>query len=63
MTLNLTDEEAAPRLKELNGIIDGDRYFLSQRIKTLTAIRAKIRPEASARATADPAKGLRSTSG
>jgi len=27
------------------GIIDGDRYFLSPRIKTLRAIRAKIRPE------------------
>jgi hypothetical protein len=32
-------------LKELNGIIDGDRYFLSDRIKALKAIRAKIRPE------------------
>jgi hypothetical protein len=29
----------------LNGIIDGDRYFLSERIKTLKAIRAKIRLE------------------
>jgi hypothetical protein len=29
----------------LDGIIDGDRYFLSPRIKTLRAIRAKIRPE------------------
>ena len=27
------------------GLIDGDRYFMSQRIKTLKAIRAKIRPE------------------
>jgi hypothetical protein len=26
-------------------LIDGDRYFLSDRIKTLKAIRAKIRPE------------------
>jgi hypothetical protein len=32
-------------LKELNGLIDGDRYFLSDRIRTLKAIRAKIRPE------------------
>lgn len=45
MTLELTDDEAALLLKELNGLIDGDRYFLSDRIKTLKAIRAKIRPE------------------
>ena len=45
MTLDLTDHEAALLLKELNGIIDGDRYFLSDRVKTLKAIRAKIRPE------------------
>jgi hypothetical protein len=45
MTLDLTDHEAALLLKELNGLIDGDRYFLSERIKTLKAIRAKIRPE------------------
>ena len=30
---------------ELDALIDGDRYFMSQRIKTLKAIRAKIRPE------------------
>jgi hypothetical protein len=45
MTLELTDDEAALLLKELNSIIDGDRYFLSDRIRTLKAIRAKIRPE------------------
>jgi hypothetical protein len=45
MNLDLTDYEAAMLLKELNGRIDGDRYFLSDRIKTLEAIRAKIRPE------------------
>jgi hypothetical protein len=45
MNLDLTDQEAAALLKELNGIIDGDRYFLSDRIKALKAIRAKIRPE------------------
>ena len=45
MNLELTDEEAAALLRELDGIIDGDRYFLSERIKTLRAIRAKIRPE------------------
>ena len=40
MTLDLTDHEAALLLKELNGLIDGDRYFLSDRIKTLKANRA-----------------------
>jgi hypothetical protein len=45
MTLDLTDDEAALLLKELNGLIDGGRYFLSERIQTLKAIRAKIRPE------------------
>ena len=45
MNLDLTDEETAALLRELHGIIDGDRYFMSQRIKTLKAIRAKMRPE------------------
>jgi hypothetical protein len=45
MNLDLTDEETAALLRELDGLIDGDRYFMSQRIKTLNAIRAKIRPE------------------
>ena len=45
MNLDLSDEEAAALLRELDGLIDGDRYFLSERIKTLKAIRAKIRPE------------------
>jgi hypothetical protein len=45
MNLDLTDEETAALLRELDDIIDGDRYFLSPRIKMLKAIRAKIRPE------------------
>ena len=45
MTLELTDGDAALLWKELNGIIDGDRYFLLDRMRTLEAIRAKIRPE------------------
>jgi hypothetical protein len=45
MNLDLTDEETAALLRELDSLIDGDRYFMSQRIKTLKAIRAKIRPE------------------
>jgi hypothetical protein len=31
--LVLTDEEAAALLRELNGIIDDDRYFLSLALK------------------------------
>jgi hypothetical protein len=42
--LTLTDEETALLLRELNALIDGDRHFMSPRIKTLRAIRAKIRP-------------------
>ena len=42
MHLDLTDEAL---LRELDALIDSDRYFLSPRIKTLRAIRAKIRPE------------------
>ncbi|PYL27129.1 MAG: hypothetical protein DMF45_13075 [Verrucomicrobia bacterium] len=45
MTIDLTDEEAAALLRELDGLIDADRYFLSPRIETLKAIRAKIRAE------------------
>jgi hypothetical protein len=45
MNLYLTDEETAALLRELDGLINGDRYFMSPRIKTLKAIRAKIRPE------------------
>jgi hypothetical protein len=45
VNLDLTDEETAALLRELDVLIDGDRYFLSPRIKTLKAIRAKIRPE------------------
>jgi hypothetical protein len=33
MTLDLTDDQAALLLKELNGLIDGDRYFLSDRMR------------------------------
>jgi hypothetical protein len=45
MTFDLTDEEAAALLRELDGIIENDRYFLSPRITTLKAIRTKIRPD------------------
>jgi hypothetical protein len=46
MTLDLTDEETEALLRELNNIIDSDRYQFSARVRTLKAIRAKIRPEA-----------------
>jgi hypothetical protein len=45
MNLDLTDEETAALLRELDGIIANDRYFLSPRITTLRAIRTKLRPE------------------
>ena len=35
----------AALLRELDTIIDGDRFPLSPRIPTLKAIRAKLRPE------------------
>jgi hypothetical protein len=45
MNLDLTDEETAALLRELDALIGGDRYFMSKRIETLKTIRAKIRPE------------------
>jgi hypothetical protein len=45
MNLELTEEEAAALLRELDAIIAADRYFLSPRITTLKEIRSKIRPE------------------
>jgi hypothetical protein len=39
MNLDFTDEQAAVLLRELDNIIDGDKYFLSPRIQTLKAIR------------------------
>jgi hypothetical protein len=44
MTLDLSAEESAALLGELDHIIDGDRYPFSPRIRTLTAIRDKLRP-------------------
>jgi len=45
MQLDLTDEQTATLLAELDRIIDGDRYPLSPRIRTLKEIRAMLRPE------------------
>ena len=44
MNLDLTDEETAALLGELDHFIDGDRYPFSPRIRTLTAIRDKLQP-------------------
>jgi hypothetical protein len=45
MLIDLTDEETEALLRELDTLIASDRYFLSPRIETLTAIRNKIRSE------------------
>jgi hypothetical protein len=45
MHIDLSDEQTAALLTELDRIIDRDRYPLSPRIQTLKAIRAMIRPE------------------
>ena len=45
MNLELTDEQTAALLSELDRIIDGDRYPLSPRIRNLKEIRSMIRPE------------------
>ena len=45
MNLDLTDEEIATLLSELDRIIENDRFPLSPRIRTQKEIRAKIRPE------------------
>jgi hypothetical protein len=42
MNVDLTDEEAEALLRELNTIIDNDRYPLSPRIRMLREIRAKL---------------------
>jgi hypothetical protein len=44
MNVDLNDEESAALLAEIDRIIDGDRYPFSPRIRTLTAVRDKLRP-------------------
>jgi hypothetical protein len=53
MTLDLTEEEAAALLRELDEIIESDRFPLSPRLSPLKAILAKLRPEP-ARPVASP---------
>jgi hypothetical protein len=45
MTLDLDETETTALIRLLRGAIDGDRYPLSQRIGTLKAILAKMKPE------------------
>jgi hypothetical protein len=45
MNLDLSDEESAALIRELADITGNDRYRFSPRIRTLTAILAKLRPE------------------
>lgn len=45
MNPDLSDEETAALLRELDHIIESDRFPLSPRMQTLKAIRAKLRPE------------------
>jgi hypothetical protein len=45
MNLGLTDEETAALTQELHEIVENDRYPFSPRIRTLSGILAKLRPE------------------
>ena len=49
MPVDLSDDETAALLRELDHIIDSDRFPLSPRIRTLSAIRDKLRPPPPAR--------------
>ena len=45
MRIDLSDDETAALLRELDRIVESDRYPFSPRIRTLQAIRAKLRRE------------------
>jgi hypothetical protein len=45
MNLDLSPEETSALVRELDHIVDTDRYFLSPRIQTLKGILAKLRPD------------------
>jgi hypothetical protein len=45
MHLDLSDDAIAALAKELDAIVENDRYPLSPRIRTLRGILAKLRPE------------------
>jgi hypothetical protein len=46
MHLDLSDDETGALIRELHGIVEGDRYPFSPRIRTLRKILGKLRPEA-----------------
>ena len=62
MTLDLTDEETAALLRELDGLIDGDRYFMSPRIDPESDPR-QDQTGASARAVASATEAIFATAG
>jgi len=43
--LELSDEEEAALIKEVDNIVERDRYPFSPRVRTLRAILAKLKPE------------------
>lgn len=45
MWIDLSDDETTALLRELDRIVESDRYPFSPRIRTLPAIRAKLSPE------------------
>src|SRR5215813_14271611 len=45
MKLDLTNEQTVILLRELDALIDGDRFPLSPRVRMLKEIRALLRPE------------------
>jgi hypothetical protein len=45
MNLDLSDEEAAALIKDLDDITGNDRYRFSERMRSLRAILAKLKPE------------------
>src|SRR5690242_7521746 len=61
MILDLTDEEAAALLRELDSIIASDRYFPAPRIATLKAIRGN--PAGASARAAPAAETLRAAAG
>jgi hypothetical protein len=44
--LDLTDDERAELIQAVRGLIDGDRFPLSARVRRLKSILAKLDPEA-----------------
>jgi hypothetical protein len=45
MKMDLSDDQAVVLIKELDGIIDRDRFPFSHRIRTLKEILGRLRPE------------------